>query len=242
MKEKLYTIPLNDAVNANDECVFCNIERSLERDAIDFAIGSCASYMESDIRETTDKQGFCRPHLKMMYDYGNALGNGLIMKTHYKKMHEDLMKAFKSAKAPGRKKHNSVSEYVSNLESGCFVCKYYEDTYARYYDTFFYLYKKDSEFKTKIENSKGFCIHHLGELMEKAEKEFGKKELEEFYQVLSELTETNNERIIEDITWFCDKFDYRYKDADWKNSKDALPRTMQKLRGGYPADDPYKAK
>ena len=26
MKEKLYTIPLNDAVNANDECPFCFIE------------------------------------------------------------------------------------------------------------------------------------------------------------------------------------------------------------------------
>lgn len=27
MKEKLYTIPLNDAVNENDECPFCFIER-----------------------------------------------------------------------------------------------------------------------------------------------------------------------------------------------------------------------
>lgn len=30
MKEKLYTIPLNDAVNADDECPFCFIERELE--------------------------------------------------------------------------------------------------------------------------------------------------------------------------------------------------------------------
>ncbi|MDE7046712.1 MAG: hypothetical protein K2P25_01800, partial [Lachnospiraceae bacterium] len=29
MKEKLYTIPLNDAVNAGDECPFCNIERAV---------------------------------------------------------------------------------------------------------------------------------------------------------------------------------------------------------------------
>lgn len=27
MKEKLYMIPLNDAVNADDECPFCHIER-----------------------------------------------------------------------------------------------------------------------------------------------------------------------------------------------------------------------
>ena len=39
-----------------------------------------------------------------------------------------------------------------------------------------------------------------------------------------------------------EKFDYRYKDADWKNSKDAIQRGMQKLKGGYPADGPYKPK
>ena len=50
----------------------------------------------------------------------------------------------------------------------------------------------------------------------------------------------NLQRLYEDLDWFCDKFDYRYKDADWKNSKDALQRGMQKAAGGYPADPPYK--
>ena len=48
MKEKLYTIPLNDAVNENDECPFCFIERKLEQDMINFVLGSSSSYMESD--------------------------------------------------------------------------------------------------------------------------------------------------------------------------------------------------
>ena len=54
MKEKLYTIPLNDAVNENDECPFCFIERKLEQDMINFVLGSSSSYMESDIREQTE--------------------------------------------------------------------------------------------------------------------------------------------------------------------------------------------
>ena len=37
-----------------------------------------------------------------------------------------------------------------------------------------------------------------------------------------------------------EKFDYRNKDADWKNSKDAIQRGMQKLWGGYPADPVYQ--
>ena len=43
MKEKLYTIPLNDAVNANDECPFCFIERELEQNSLDFVL----SYLET---------------------------------------------------------------------------------------------------------------------------------------------------------------------------------------------------
>ena len=42
MKEQLYTIPLNDAVDANDECPFCFIERNIERDLLDFVLGSSA--------------------------------------------------------------------------------------------------------------------------------------------------------------------------------------------------------
>ena len=59
-KEKLYTIPLNDAVNAQDECPFCYIERNLEQDLMDFVLGSGSSYMEADIRDMTDNAGFCR--------------------------------------------------------------------------------------------------------------------------------------------------------------------------------------
>ena len=40
MKEQLYTIPLNDAVNAQDECPFCFIHRSIEQDLLDFVLGS----------------------------------------------------------------------------------------------------------------------------------------------------------------------------------------------------------
>ena len=54
MKETLYTIPLNDAVNAGDECPFCYIERAVEQDLMDFVLGSGSSYMESDVLRSGD--------------------------------------------------------------------------------------------------------------------------------------------------------------------------------------------
>ena len=83
MKEQHYTIPLNEAMEAQDECPFCFIERAVEQDVMDFCLGNSSSYMEADIREATDKAGFCRMHFKKMFDYDNTLGNAWILLTHY---------------------------------------------------------------------------------------------------------------------------------------------------------------
>ena len=50
----------------------------------------------------------------------------------------------------------------------------------------------------------------------------------------------NLKRVGEDVAWLVEKYDYRNKDADWKNTRDAVQRGMQKLRGGYPADPVYQ--
>ena len=81
MRENIATIPLIDAFKADGECPFCHLEREAEQHAISFILGS--AYMEDDIREKTDATGFCRHHFKMMYDYGNRLGNALIL-TEYR--------------------------------------------------------------------------------------------------------------------------------------------------------------
>ena len=101
MREQMYTIPLMDAYQSGDECPFCFIERNLEQHARHFVLGPGASYMEDDIREATDKTGFCRHHYKMMYDYGNRLGSALILSTHLKKFNQELAKEIKEF-TPGK--------------------------------------------------------------------------------------------------------------------------------------------
>jgi hypothetical protein len=77
-------------------------------------------------------------------------------------------------------------------------------------------------------------------LCDGAEGRLNDKGKEDFYAVMFPLMEKNMARLSEDVSWLVEKFDYRNKDADWKNSKDAIQRGMQKLKGGYPADAPYK--
>ena len=65
MADQLYTIPVNDAFDADCECPLCLLARDLEKNAIEFTMGP--SYMEDDNREKTDKLGFCPKHIRMMY-------------------------------------------------------------------------------------------------------------------------------------------------------------------------------
>ena len=247
MKEQLYTIPLNDAVNANDECPFCHIERSVEQDLLDFVLGSGSSYMEADIREMTDNAGFCRQHFQKMFDYGNTLGNAWILKTHYQKVIGEQFARFKPAKTTLKDKFrktaessNAIGMWVRKKESSCYVCDHFKDTYERYMDTFFYLWKQDAEFCRKVKEGRGFCLHHFGDLCEAADSRLAGNEKDTFYEIMFPLMERNMQRLAEDVAWMVEKFDYRNKDADWKDSKDAIQRGMQKLKGGYPADGPYK--
>mgnify|MGYP003292795179 CR=1 FL=1 len=115
MKEVLYTIPLMDAFRAEDECPFCFIERNIEQHAIDFVLGSEASYMEEDIREQTDKIGFCKDHLKKMFTYGNNLGSALILETHMRRKLTELrneMKHYSGAKVSFNRKFYYTGEKV----------------------------------------------------------------------------------------------------------------------------------
>lgn len=250
MKEQLYTIPLNDAVNADDECPFCFIERSIEQDLLDFVLGSGSSYMEADIREMTDKAGFCRIHFQKMFDYGNTLGNAWILKTHYQKIIGEMQEQFagfrpgKSSLKDRLKKNagsgNAIGMWVREKKNSCYICSHFRETYDRYLDTFFYLWKQDEAFREKLIHSKGFCLPHFGDLCEAAGSRLNDKEKEAFYACMLPLMEENMKRLAGDVSWLVEKFDYRNKDADWKNSRDAIQRGMQKLKGGYPADAPYK--
>ena len=104
MKEQLYTIPLNEAVDANDECPFCFVERAIEQDLLDFCLGSGSSYMEADIREMTDKAGFCRMHFKKMFDYlANENNYPVVFRQHVRSRldFKDSLHAYAQGNAPG---------------------------------------------------------------------------------------------------------------------------------------------
>ena len=238
MKEQLHTIPINDAIAEAGECPFCYIEKKSEERMLDFVLGSSSSYMESDIRDQTDKAGFCRQHFKKMFDYGNALGSAWILKTHLLRQIREMEQAAKGY-TPGKKGlfkkkddgDNPITKWGEAREESCYVCDSLKSTCKNYQETFLDLYRKDPAFKEQVLNGQAFCITHFIQLLRTADRKLSGDELAEFYRVMLPFEKENLERVYEDVAWFIEKYDYQNKDADWKNSKDANIRAMQKLKG-----------
>lgn len=249
MKERIETIPVNEAFDAGDECPFCHLERMTEQRTIRYVLGPGASYMEPDVRAATDSAGFCREHYKKMYDFGNSLGNALIMQTYYAGLIEEFDREAEQFVMPptkpliGRRKDtgdHTLLQWAKLRTSSCYICDRVNSSMNRYIATFFMLLK-EKEFRTKAENSKGMCMRHFVQVLEQANDQLPNTQREWFYQTIIALMRDNLSRVKEDIDWFVGMFDYRNAGRDWKTATDAVPRGMHKLQGGYPGDKPYKA-
>ena len=247
MKEHLHTIPVNEAFLSGDECPFCYLQRQTEQRIIRYVAGPGASYMEPDVRGVTDKTGFCPAHLKKLYDYGNTLGNALMLQTYYVGLQERLHAAIEEFEVPGARKlfgkqptvDTRLRELLRKEVDGCYICNRLEENMDRYYRTFFALLK-EQEFRSRVENCNGFCLEHFGQLLEAAETQLPNGQRQWFYDTVLPLMENHLIRVKADLDWLIAKYDYRNASAGWKNSRDALQRTMQKLGGGHVADKPYK--
>ena len=233
MKEKLYTIPINDAFARDCECPVCAMRAVLENNAVEFTMGP--SYMEDDIRMETDRLGFCQPHMRMVLDQNNKLGLALVLKTHVDHVMKEMDKRIRmpAVKATLFKKEtsNPVTDYVDQLGSTCFICNRINDTFERYLHTIVVLWKTDQAFRTTFGSCKGFCTQHYGDLLKEGARVLSKSENDEFSKTCGRLYMENMKRIAEDLEWFINKFDYRYQDAPWKNAKDAIPRALIKTNG-----------
>jgi hypothetical protein len=94
-----------------------------------------------------------------------------------------------------------------------------------------YLWFKEKEFRDLFNSKKGFCLKHVRLLLEGVKEYLNAREAAVFVKSLFELQLENMKRIQEEVSWFTKKFDYRYNDAPWGNSKDAVLRSIHKITG-----------
>lgn len=239
MKEQIYTIPVNEAFDTPCECPLCVLEKRLENEAVEYALG--AAMMEPDWRIESNEKGYCNRHISQMFEVKNKLSLALVLDTHLDEIRSKLKKASKNldtlSKGSFFKKTDSkefLSEFTKQLKSinsSCIICDRINYTMERYISTIFYMWQKDDDFKKKFEVSKGLCLKHFEMLVNESEKHMKGKTHSEFLKTVISKELNELDRIQDDIHKFTLKFDYRNRDMEWGTAEDAPIRTVEKIAG-----------
>ena len=224
MKEKIYTIPVNESFDEKTECPLCFLRKKLESEEVDYALG--AAMMEPDVRIETNRLGFCESHLNQMTSRRGRLQLALMLETHTKELHNMIFKGGILSSAVKK------AEKAESVRRTCFVCDKIGWGFERMTETIYRTYENDRDFREIFNGQDMFCLEHYSMLvrgMGKKMKRYG----DDFAKTLETKAGNYLDSLSADLKKYCSMYDYRNSgaDADWGNSKDSIERTVEFLTG-----------
>ena len=232
MQYKLDTLPVYEAFEADSECPICLIEEKIEKGFIRSYLN--AAVMEPAERLLVNKHGFCAHHLHLMYKEHQNLPIALQLhtymihqeKTLFKKLDASLKQNKRSAK-----NSESLQEFISEFTCSCLICNKISENLLRYYETLLSMWQNDEKFKKLCCKSRGFCMPHFAGLYSSAQKALYGKTREEFFIWLINLQKESWLRLESQLKSYTEKFNYQNAGLPRDESSDALPRSINKLKG-----------
>lgn len=237
MKYQIDTIPVWEALEFQGNCMLCTLQAKTEAGEIARVLGS--SVMEPNVRVHTNEHGICRKHQQMMFESGNRLAHALLMDTRAVELLRKLEKIKATAGRSREAKGEAIADKLRALSACCVVCETLHTHMTRYIFTLLYLWKNDPKFKQKFGDSNGICIPHAADLIEASGKHLNTQQCKEFIEVCLNLLCDHLTEDEKELLWFTQKFDYRNQDKPWNNSKGAIERTVNRLRGYCLGEVPY---
>ncbi len=235
MKEQIYTIPINEALDKGDGCPFCKIYNRLEKEAIEYTLGP--AMMDPSFRMITNDKGFCKRHIRDLHGHRQALSLSLVLDTHMAEVMSMLEKSSKpQKKSLFKKTGQSPEEFVLKLRRtalSCAVCSRIDNTFTRYFETFVFMLKTENGFLDKVLSKNGFCVNHFSRLAQAAVSGLSDKEYEKYFIPLVVHQKEKMEKIHADIKKFSDSFDYRNVGKPTNVPKDILLRACVLMNGEF---------
>lgn len=229
MKETIYTIPINESFEKKCGCPLCRLHDDLEESSLDYIMG--AAMMEPDVRENSNKRGFCSKHYADMLAMKNRLSLALTVESRLGELKKVLSQNLKKpmSKDVDMKK---VPTLLTDTSSGCFVCERIDSFMVQYYKNVVYMWKHDDLFRNeKFLQQPYFCLQHTSKLLEHGANELGKKEYTAFSEELIGVTTKYLDKISEEVSTFCKSFDYRNAGKDIGDAKTSVERAVVFLSG-----------
>ena len=180
--------------------------------------------MEPAVRIRTNKEGFCKTHYDMMLTRKNRLSMALTLESHLAEIAEQLAGGGVSAI------FGNPIKKIAGIKDSCYVCSRIEFYFNNMMETAVLLWETDETFRGKFAQSPYFCLPHYIRLDAAAKNRLSKSDYSAFGKIARGIMKKYADELLSDVSWFCKKFDYRYEDEPWYNSKDAVERATKFLR------------
>ena len=222
MREDICSIPVSEVFAPKDGCPICRMVSTLEEHLVEYITG--AAMMEPDVRQETNRTGFCPEHFRMMLARRNRLSVALTLESHLK----ELQKNFDfGGKAPSK---NQLAA-LQLAADGCFVCDKVEWGLQRLITEVFVLWQREEEFRRLFSEQSGLCLPHAVRLLSQAQKEMHRKAYPAFAAAVAAVAKKQLDVVSADVSGYCKMYDYRNAGGDWGNTKDSIERSMLFLTG-----------
>lgn len=203
------------------DCPLCEIEKIVENNiAREFLADAC---MDNDVRLLVNKYGFCDKHYDLLYSMQSKLSLALQIDTRMNTLINVM------GKPTNYKQAKKVAKQLESELSTCIICDYIEKEMVKYYKTMAQMFENESEFKSMLENSNGFCLKHYGKLLQYSNYAFFKCK-----QYLQCLTTLQNERFNQTkqlVKQFSNHHDYRVIKTSMGEASSALNVARSRLYG-----------
>ena len=233
MKPNITTIPITEIFSSTEGCPVCRMRRMLEEQYAAYTTGD--AMMAPDVRIRTNKAGFCHRHFSMMVNVGPRLSNALLLQTHIDELRSKVFPK-KDTDAPDKKMLAAVREN----DSTCYVCDRVNYDILHLLSTVYVQFAQDPAFREQYKAQDFICLDDYALIMSNVNKKvMDKQSLTEFYKATNALSKGYMDTLYDDVTHFTTMFDYRNAGKDYKNSADAIERSVTFLTS-YPVDERLK--
>lgn len=216
-------IRIYESFEKKEKCALCRSIEEFENQVLNSI--STDLVMDLDFfPKFGDEYTFCDYHMSKMEDMRDKLGMAIMLKKlitlEIRKM-ESGQPENKSSKLFIKKSHDKK----------CFVCekvniKSMNSDISITLD----LWKNKESFRENFRKQEYFCFKHNRLLINEAKSKLSKKEFQVFREEITNVQMKYCKDLENDLEWFINKFDYRYSNEPWYNSKDSIYRAREILR------------
>ncbi len=214
MREDICSIPITDIFEVQDGCPLCRLQAILDARVVDYMLGG--AMMEPDIREETNKIGFCDKHLAQMAKQKHRLALALLLETHIAELLEQS--------------NNKMAAKLQSVNTGCYMCNKINFGIENMQKTIYKLYETQEEFRQMFDAQPAFCLKHAQQLLDGASKKNMRKQYPRFLDSVCNITKNHLTDLKADLRTFCNAFDYRSTDKEGlERTKDSIERAIQVL-------------